>query len=153
MIRRQGFYVCTKTFGEVRCSFRRWKSTHYFDKILRPYELTVKVVLEAHHLGDDRRVMLNQHDCMLEFRKLLDRTWTDHVVVANDDPELLIFKAMETKGIIQLTTLPDVGTEPFAAEMYSWLKVWLTNSELIKQVDVRAVEIVETRYSSSLYTE
>lgn len=152
-IRRAGFYVNTKTFTDIRCSFRRWRSPRSPDKILRPYILTVKVVLEAHQLGDDGRVLNDDHDCMIEFWKLLNRTWNGCVIVANDDPELLIFKAMETKGLIQLTTLPDVGSEPFAAEMFSWLKVWMTNSELIKRVDVRAVEVVETQFSSSLYSE
>jgi hypothetical protein len=139
--------------------FRRWKSPYPYDKRINPFNLTVKVVLESHYLSTDGRVLNNEHDCIQQFTKLIESTWLNRVIIASDDPELLIFKAMETKGLMNLTILPDVGNEAFSVEMFNWFKVWLTNSGLISQVDVRAVEVSEasnrlgTRDDGFLYTE
>jgi hypothetical protein len=84
---------------------------------------------------------------------MLERTWKERTIVSLDDPELPIFKAMDAKGLIKLSLLPDIGAEMFAQEIFNWFKVWLNNSGLIKQVDVRAVEVVEDNFNSSLYTE
>lgn len=121
--------------------------------MLRAHNLTVKVIFESHTLSDDRRVIHTDSDCIKEFSKMLENTWREKTIVSLDDPEIAIFKALDTKGLIKLSLLPDVGAELFATEMFNWFKVWLVNSELIKQVDVRAVEVVENPFSSSLYSE
>lgn len=153
MIRRAGVFVTTKKFEGVYCSYRRWKSPYAYDKRLRAHTLTIKVVFESHSLGEDKRVIHFDNDCFTEFNKLLVKSWRDCTIVSLDDPELPIFKAMEAKGLIKLSLLPEIGAEMFAHEIFNWFKVWLTNSDLIKQVDVRAVEVVENDFSSSLYTE
>lgn len=153
LIRRAGIYVTTKTFEKIYCSYRRWKSPYQYDRMLRAHNLTVKVIFESHTLSDDRRVIHTDSDCIKEFSKMLENTWREKTIVSLDDPEIAIFKALDTKGLIKLSLLPDVGAELFATEMFNWFKVWLVNSELIKQVDVRAVEVVENPFSSSLYSE
>ena len=153
VMRRQGVFVTTKTFEKIYCSYRRWRSPLSYDRALRSHNLTVKVIFESHSLGDDRRVIHTDSDCINEFRYMLERTWKERTIVSLDDPELPIFKAMDAKGLIKLSLLPDIGAEMFAQEIFNWFKVWLNNSGLIKQVDVRAVEVVEDNFNSSLYTE
>lgn len=133
--------------------FRRCNATNGHDKVLKAYNLSAKIVLEAHHLDDSDRVLSYPDDCLIEFERMLDTYYTGKVIVTHNDPELPIFWALEVKGLIILSVLPNVGAEHFAAEMFNWMKVWLVNSGLINRVDVKAIEVVESQYSSSLYTE
>lgn len=156
MIRREGRFLNTRVYDDIFCSYRRWKSPHRYDQTLRSHHLTVKVVFECYHLGDDSRVVpggATHNDCLLEFSKLLSKKWDGKTIVSLDDPELAIFKAMEMKGLIDLSLLPHVGAEMFSAEMYNWFKVWLTNSRMIEKFDVKGVEVMEHRTTTSMYTD
>ena len=153
--RRLGVYVNLHAFDNIYCSYRRWKSERPGEKRLLQFRIEVKVILESHTNNPEQR--LPSYDCILEFSKLLDRVWRDKIIVSLDDPELPIFKAMDAKGLINLSLLPDTGAEFFSFEMFNWFKIWLTNSGLINHVDVRAVEVIEhygvNIVSASLYSE
>lgn len=155
--RRVGVYVNSQTFYRIYCSYRRWRSEHPPDRVVRPYNLEIKVIFESHAVNSDGRVMRSNSECLDEFNKLLDRMWRDKTIICTDDPEIAIFKAMEAKGLISLSMLPDVGAEAFSLEMFNWFKIWLTNSGMIQYVDVRAVEVIENTslgiVSASLYSE
>ena len=57
------------------------------------------------------------------FKWLLDHT----VIVAEDDPELELFKTMDERGLIQLRTLPHVGCERFALFLLDKMKLIYRN--------------------------
>lgn len=149
--RRQGVHVIAKTFEGYHCSYRAWGSNNHQDKILHPYSLTVKAIFESHNA--DERVLHDNSDLMREFRKILDQTIHNTVIVAHSDPELPIFKALETKGLINLIALQNVSASQLSIEFFNWLKVWLINSNAIDEVDIRAVEVTENDKSSYLYSE
>lgn len=149
--RREGVYVTAKTFDGYRCSYRLWRSTNYGDKILRSHNLTIKAIFESHKA--DVELLYDGSEFMKEFKKVLDNTMMDTVIVAQNDPELAIFKAMEVKGLIKLITPPEVSAALFAVEWFNWAKIWLINSNAIELVDIRAVEVTENDTSNYLYTE
>lgn len=149
--RRQGVHVIAKTFEGYHCSYRAWWSSNHQDKILRPYSLTVKAIFESAKADDE--LLYDNSDLIKEFRKHLESVIRDTVIVAYGDPELLIFKALETKGLINLVTTTNVSASQFAMELFNWVKVWLINSNTIERLDVRAIEVTENDKSSYLYSE
>ena len=54
----------------------------------------------------------------------------DHItIVAEDDPQISIFKEMAIAGLIQLRIAPSTGVEAFAKEIYDHVTDWLAYSQ------------------------
>ncbi len=75
----------------------------------------------------------------------------DHTtLVAEDDPELEGFKAMERFGVIQLRILPAVGAERFAEYFYNKLNDFV-QIETEGRVKVIQVEFRENEKNTAFY--
>ena len=152
-MRRQGVYISTKVFENINCVFRTWDAEHPKDRMLKAHHLKLRVVFECHYLDQGFIILNDDHDCLKEFVKMLDRHFNNKTVVALDDPEMSIFQALDHKGVIFLSTLPNVSPEKIAEEVFNWFKVWLINSGLIERVDVRSVEVTDNGQHAASYVE
>ncbi len=153
IIRRDGVYLSTKIFENVNCVFRRWNAEEPSDRQLLPYNFKIKILFECHHLDQGYVLLDDNHDCLREFEKMLNRYFRNKTVVALDDPEMSIFQALDHKNVINLSTLPTVSPEKIAEEIFNWFKVWLTNSQLIVRIDVRSVELTVNGTHTAMYVE
>lgn len=151
---RQGVYLNTKTFQNICCIYRQWRSVNLEDHRLRPYSLTIKVILECHSLDDnDWRVLWSELPIEKDFLLWLDETFVNKVIVAADDPNMKSFQTMADLGMISMSSLPNVGTERIAEAIFHWWKDHLIMSGLISRVDIRTADITEDGHNSVYYVE
>jgi 6-pyruvoyltetrahydropterin/6-carboxytetrahydropterin synthase len=80
------------------------------------------------------------------FAYLLDHT----VLIAQDDPELEMFKALARAEVIQLRVLPQTGAECLAQYLYSHLAPFV-QEETQGRVSVTQVEVYENHTNSGIY--
>ena len=153
VIRRDGVHLTTKLFDNIYTVFRIWNSENPKDTVLNAYNFKIKVLFESHFLDKSNQMLPDDHDCFIEFNKMLDQRFRNKTLVDLIDPEMSIMQALDQKGVISISTLPDVSSERIAQEFFNWFKVWLTNSTLISRVDVRSVELVTNGQHSVMYVE
>jgi len=151
--RRDGVFLTTKVYEDVSCVFRTWDAEHPKDRVLKSYTFRIKILFESHYLDHGNQLLTNDHDCLKEFNKMLNQHFRNKTVVALNDPEMSIFQALDQKGIIFLSTLPEVSSEKIAQELFNWFKVWLINSRLIERVDIRSVELTINNLHTVMYVE
>ena len=153
IVRREGVYLSTKVYDDINCIFRIWNAEDPKDRVLKSYNLKVKVLFECHYLDQGYVLLDDNHDCLKEFNKMLNTFFRNKTVVALDDPEMSIFQALDHKGIVFLSTLPIVSPEKIAEEIFNWFKVWLSNSRLIERVDIRSSEVTLNNQHTAMYVE
>lgn len=153
IVRRDGVYLSTKVFDSVNCVFRLWNAVDPKDRVLKSYNLKIKILFECHHLDQGYVLLDDNHDCLKEFNKMLNSYFRNKTVVALDDPEISIFQALDHKNVIHMSTLPIVSPEKIAEEIFNWFKVWLSNSRLIERVDIRSVEVTTNNQHAATYVE
>jgi 6-pyruvoyltetrahydropterin/6-carboxytetrahydropterin synthase len=77
----------------------------------------------------------------------------DHTtIIAEDDPLLSYFKAMDEIGLIQLRIIPATGAEQFAKYIYEKLNPFI-QEETQGRVKITKVEFMEHNKNTAIYTE
>lgn len=159
-------FYSTKTFGNDRglsCCFRQWRSTHSHCSLTHGYSIGIRLVFECDTLDERNWVM--------DFGGLkLFKQWAEHMfdhtlLVAEDDPQLELFKQMASVGSIEpgnvtalcdLRIVPAVGCERFAEMAYHKMSEILRESvaagtALNPTVRVKSVEVFEHAGNSAIY--
>jgi len=109
--------------------------------MLHGYALQVEVKFEATSL--DERNWVVDFGGLKQFKSWLEHMFDHTLLVAEDDPELALFKDMDDKEIVDLRTLPAVGCEAFSEVIYTWLSSWIARQleygdrVIVKEVVVR----------------
>ena len=85
------------------------------------------------------------------------KAWMDYMfdhttIIAEDDPQLTLFKEMDQEGIIQLRILPATGAEQFAKYIYDKVNEFVLK-ETNNRAHVTQVEFFENHKNSSIYEE
>jgi 6-pyruvoyltetrahydropterin/6-carboxytetrahydropterin synthase len=85
------------------------------------------------------------------------KAWMDYMfdhttIIADNDPELGLFKEMHYKNIIQLRIIPAVGAEQFAKYIYEKLNTFI-QEETKGRVKITKVEFMEHSKNTAIYTE
>jgi len=143
-------YRSTKTYGNDRglsCCFRQWRADSHCN-LLHGYSLGFRFTFEAATL-DERNWVYDFGDCKW-IKKYLDEVFDHTLVIAEDDPELNIFKTLHGKGLANLFTLKGVGCEKFAEHLYNYVspKVYIDTKG---RVSVYSVEVFEHGANSAIY--
>ena len=151
-------FQSTKVFDGYSTVFRQWRADGTHCQFLHGYGISFKIVFE----GDlDERNWVWDFGGMKRAKNKIDgmnpKEWMDYMfdhttIIAEDDPLLPYFKAMNEIELIQLRIIPATGAEKFAEYIYS--KV----SEFIKiETEGRArvvnVEFREHAKNSAIYGE
>ena len=116
---RKKVFRSYKEFSGYSTAFRQWRADSHC-KYVHGYALRFKVWFE----GDlDERNWVVDFGC---FKRNGVKDWFkdqfDHTTcIAEDDPHIETFKAMEESGLIQLRIMPDVGCEKFAEYVFEYL--------------------------------
>ncbi len=135
-------YASTKTYEHsvgLSACFRQHRAKHSHCSFLHGYALQVKVEFRAQTL-DDRNWVVDFGSLKL-FKKWLQDTFDHKTLVANDDPQIEIFRQMNNAGLIQLYMVKDTGCEAFAElifnhlcindeRYYDYLRVWIHSVEV-----------------------
>jgi 6-pyruvoyltetrahydropterin/6-carboxytetrahydropterin synthase len=151
-----GKFYSTKTYGNDRglsCCFRQWRSTHSHCSLLHGYSIGVKIIFECESLDERNWVM--DFGGLKEFKQWLEHMFDHTLLVAEDDPELELFKNLSTH-VADLRIVPAVGCERFAEMAFKKMTKLLDESQkagtlLNKTVSVKSVEVFEHDANSAIY--
>lgn len=146
-------YSSTKTYGHelgFSCAFRQWRA-HSHCRFLHGYALSFKFVFIADKLDDFNWVV--DFGGMKSLKGILERTFDHTTLVAEDDPEIVIFQKLAEHNMIQLRVLPNVGCECFAEYVYDVAAIWLQDAGYDGRVRLLSVEVAEHGANSAVYSE
>ena len=151
-------FQSTKVFDGFSCVFRQWKAEGTHCRFLHGYGVSFKVWFEGEL---DERNWVWDFGGMKRAKGQIDgmspKDWMDYMfdhtlVVAEDDPYLEGFKAMDTHGLTQTRVVPATGAEQFAKFIYEKLNTFI-EEETSGRVKVVKVEFMEHGKNSAIYGE
>ena len=151
-----GSFRSTKIFDGYSTCFRQWRAEGTHCKFLHGYGVSFKVWFEGEL---DERNWVWDFGGMKRAKGTIDgmnpKAWMDYMfdhttIIAEDDPNINLFKAMDESNIIQLRILPAVGAEQFAN--YLWVKLNnFVQEETDGRVKVVQVEFKEHEKNTAFY--
>jgi len=151
-------YRSTKLFDGFSCCFRQWKAEGTHCRFLHGYGVSFRVTFE----GDlDHRNWVWDFGGMKRAKtKILGRSpkdWMDYmfdhtIIIAQDDPLLPAFQALNEANAIQLRIVKAAGAEKFAEFIFHKLNTFV-QEETDNRVKVVQVEFMEHNKNTAIYTE
>ena len=151
-------FKSSKLFDGFSTVFRQWRAEGTHCRFLHGYAISFKVDFE----GDlDERNWVWDFGGMKRADGNIDgmnpKQWFDWLldhttIIAEDDPALDLFRAMDKDGIIQLRILPDTGAERFAEYLFQKINEFV-QEETHYRVRVAKVEVFENGRNSASYEE
>jgi len=155
-----GKYVfqSSKVFDGYSTVFRQWKAEDTHCKYLHGYGVSFKVWFEGE---------LDERNWVWDFggmkrakgtiRGMNPKAWLDWlldhtVIIAEDDPDLQLFKDLDELGVCQLRILPATGAERFAEYLFNQLNKFVLE-ETDGRVRVTQVEFREHDKNNAVYKE
>ena len=151
-------FKSSKLFDGFSTVFRQWRAEGTHCRFLHGYAISFKVDFE----GDlDERNWVWDFGGMKRADGNIDgmnpKQWFDWLldhttIIAEDDPALDLFRAMDKDGIIQLRVLPYVGAERFAEYLFQKINEFV-QEETHYRVRVAKVEVFENGRNSASYEE
>jgi len=151
-----GSFRSTKVFDGYSTVFRQWKAENTHCQFLHGYGVSFKVWFEGEL---DERNWVWDFGGMKRAKGTIDgmnpKAWMDYMfdhtmIVAEDDPNINLFKSMDESNIIQLRILPAVGAEQFAKYIYEKLNTFI-QEETEGRVKVVQVEFREHEKNTAFY--
>jgi len=147
-----------KIFDGFSCVFRQWKAEGTHCRFLHGYGVSFKVWFEGEL---DKRNWVWDFGGMKRANGTIDgmnpKAWMDYMfdhttLIAEDDPYLEGWKAMDHHGLIQLRVIPHVGAERFAEFVFNKINDFV-KAETDNRVRVTKVEFMEHNKNSAIYGE
>lgn len=145
-------FVSTKTYGHeigLSACFRQWRAESHC-RLLHGYALGVRFEFEADEL--DVRNWVVDFGSLKSLKGWLEDTFDHTLVVASDDPHLMILKQLESHGLARIVEVPATGCEAFAKLIYECAEIWLHDYGYAPRVRLRSVEVREHGANSAIYT-
>ena len=151
-------FQSTKIFDGFSCVFRQWKAEGTHCRFLHGYGVSFKVWFEGEL---DEKNWVWDFGGMKRAKGTIDnmnpKAWMDYMfdhttLIAEDDPYLEGWKAMDQHGLIQLRVIPHVGAERFAEFIFNKLNDFI-KTETDSRVRITKVEFMENNKNSATYAE
>jgi 6-pyruvoyltetrahydropterin/6-carboxytetrahydropterin synthase len=140
-------FKSTKRFTGFPCTHRQWKADSHC-RFVHGYSREFFFEFAANELTQEGWVV--DFGGLKELKTWLETQFDHTFLVAQDDPELLAFKELDQKGVIQLRVLPNPGMEGTAEYVYH-----MASKILEKLYGTRAwitkVEVSENEKNSAIY--
>lgn len=135
----------------LAAAYREWRCDTG-RKLVHGTVLRFDLTFEARYVDDDGEVI--DPDRLNTFRTWLRATFDGKLLVASDDPALMIFRDLADKGLADMIELPGVGRGSFAhyvaCKAVEWLRVQADG--LAARVRLVSVECREPTGRSATYT-
>jgi 6-pyruvoyltetrahydropterin/6-carboxytetrahydropterin synthase len=162
-------FYSTKNYGTDRglsCCFRQWRATHSHCSKLHGYSLGFKFIFQSEILDDKNWVF--DFGNFQAIKAWLDYMFDHTLIVAIDDPDIIMFRELQSKGLCDLREVQGVGCEMFAyltfQKINSILECLKTSSPVIiqgieyntklnieKSTVLKSVEVYEHSGNSAIY--
>ena len=152
-----GKFQSTKIFDGFSTVFRQWQATTTHCQYLHGYAIEFKVTFEgeldhrnwAWDFGGMKRA--NTKIDGMSAKEWMDYMFDHTVVIAEDDPTLPTFRALDDNKIIQLRVMEGpVGAEKFAEFIYNKLNAFV-QEETDGRVKIARVEFFENKKNTAIY--
>lgn len=151
-------YKSSKVYDGFSTCFRQWKAQSTHCRYLHGYGVSFKVTFQGElddrnwvfDFGGMKRAM-NTIDGK-EPKKWMDWLLDHTTIIAEDDPEMERFKALDKAGVIQLRIIPSTGAEQFARYLFDRLNKFVKR-ETHGRVNVAEVEFREHGKNTATYSE
>lgn len=143
----------SKTYGHdigLSACFRQWRADSHCN-LLHGYALSVHLEFEADEL--DARNWVVDFGSLKSFKQQLVDTFDHKLLVAQDDPELETFRAMQTLKLAEIVVVPATGCEAFAKLIYEGAQLWLKDAGYAPRVRMHSVTVREHGANAATYTE
>ena len=153
-----GKFQSTKLFDGFSCVFRQWKAETTHCRFLHGYGVSFRLYFEGEL---DERNWVWDFGGMKRANGKIDgkspKEWMDYMfdhtlIVAEDDPYLEGFKAMDTHGLTQTRVISATGAESFAKFIYDKINPFILE-ETDNRVRVIKVEFQEHNKNIAIYSE
>jgi 6-pyruvoyltetrahydropterin/6-carboxytetrahydropterin synthase len=124
-------FQAIKIFDGFSSCFRQWKAEGTHCKFLHGYAISFEIVFEGEL---DERNWVWDFGGMKRAKNKIDgltpKDWFDYmfdhtILLAQDDPEIELFKKLEAQGAAKLRVLDTVGCEMFAKFVYDKIQLFL----------------------------
>lgn len=145
-------FKSTKTYTHeqgLSCCFRQHRATSHC-RYLHGYALQVKLTFRAETL--DYRGWVVDFGALKEVKAWLQEMFDHKLLVAYDDPSIIVFKSIDGVGLAQVRIVTATGCEAFAEMIYGYVKEWLASSIEFAHVSLHSVEVSEHDGNSAIYT-
>lgn len=140
-------FISTKRFTGFPCTHRQWKADSHC-KFVHGYSREFYFEFAASELTAEGWVV--DFGGLKELKAWLETQFDHTFLVAQDDPELLSFKELDQKGVIQLRILPNPGMEGTAEYVYHMATKILTKL-YGNRTWITKVEVSENTKNSAIY--
>jgi 6-pyruvoyltetrahydropterin/6-carboxytetrahydropterin synthase len=140
-------FKSTKSFTGFPCTHRQWRADSHC-KFVHGYSREFHFEFAASELTKEGWVV--DFGGLKEVKKWLEHVFDHTFLVAQDDPELEAFKALEQRGAIQLRVLPNPGMEGTAEYVYQEASKIL-ESLYGKRAWITRVEVCENEKNSAIF--
>jgi len=108
-------FKSTKRFTGFPCTHRQWRAESHC-RFVHGYSREFHFEFAASELTKEGWVV--DFGGLKELKQWLDQVFDHTFLIAQDDPELEAFKALDKRGAIQLRVLPNPGMEGTAEYVY-----------------------------------
>jgi 6-pyruvoyltetrahydropterin/6-carboxytetrahydropterin synthase len=151
-----GKFQSTKLFDGFSCVFRQWKAEGTHCRFLHGYGISFRVTFEGEL---DERNWVWDFGGMKRAKGTIDgmnpKAWMDYMfdhtlIVSEDDPYLVGFKAMSEHGLCQTRVIPATGAEQFAKYIFEKLNTFILE-ETNNRVKIKRVEFMEHAKNTAIY--
>ena len=150
-------FISTKIFDGFSCVFRQWKAEGTHCRFLHGYGISFKVWFQGEL---DEKNWVWDFGGMKRAKGTIDgmnpKEWMDYMfdhtlIVAEDDPYVEGWKALDAHGLAQVRVIPHVGAERFAQYVFEKLDSFV-KEETEGRVKVAKVEFMEHGKNSAIFT-
>lgn len=112
-------YTSTKEYIDAfPCAYRQYKADSHCN-LIHGYSFSMKFYFGTDEL--DVRNWAADYGGLKELKNVLEDQFDHTLLVAQDDPELDLYKEMERRKIAKLTILPRLGCEGLADILYRYV--------------------------------
>jgi 6-pyruvoyltetrahydropterin/6-carboxytetrahydropterin synthase len=140
-------FKSTKRFTGFPCTHRQWRAESHC-KFVHGYSREFFFEFAAQELTKEGWVV--DFGGLKQVKQFLDHTFDHTFLVAQDDPELETFKALDARGTIMLRVLPNPGMEGTALFVYQEASKIL-ESLYGKRAWITKVEVRENEKNSAIF--
>lgn len=144
-------YRSTKKYGHevgFSCAFRQWRANSHCN-FLHGYALAFKFTFEASEL--DNRNWVVDFGGLKKLKERLSEYFDHKTVVAEDDPQLELFKQLDEAKVMDLVIAPAVGAEKFAEMAYVLAYQVLEEEGYLPRCRIVEVEVAEHGANSAIF--
>jgi 6-pyruvoyltetrahydropterin/6-carboxytetrahydropterin synthase len=146
------WYQVIKRYGHDQgwsCTFRQWRADHSHCRFVHGYPLAFEFVFGCYRLDDKNWVI--DFGGLKPLKDWLQDTFDHKMLVAEDDPALDAFIAMQQAGIADIKFVPHVGCEKFAELAFQHAEQILRGIRGDRKVHLESVMVSEHFGNSAIY--